>query len=131
MASRVDAVCVDPEQIGEVWPTVAPMIDRAVSKTGGSFAEIEGAVFDSQAQLWLAWDGTEILAVAVTRLYSDVCEIWACGGRGLLLWRDLIKRLEDFGRAEGKARMRIIGRKGWARVLRDYWSPSIILEKRL
>jgi len=46
-------------------------------------------------------------------------------------WRDLIGKLEDYGRAEGCARMRIIGRKGWARVLKKYSQPCIILERQL
>ena len=36
------------------------------------------------------------------------------------LWLHLLDGIEAFARAEGCDAMRIIGRKGWARVLKDY-----------
>ncbi len=132
MPSSVRAVCVDPNVIDRVWPTVAPLIRRAIDKTGYTdFDYIERDILIGGSLVWLAWDGEKILAAAVTQLTGDVCTIVACGGHGLREWRGLIEKLEDYARAEDCARMRIIGRKGWARVLKDYWSPAIVLERRL
>ncbi len=108
------------------------MVRRAIDKVGfDSFDHIESDVLIGGSLVWLAWDGENILAVAVTQVTGDICTIVACGGRGLKLWYGLISKLEEFARAEKCTRMRIIGRKGWARVLKTYWSPCIVLERRL
>ena len=130
--SSVEAVCVDPKEIEKIWPTVSHRIRLAIDKVGFSnFEDIERDILQGGSLVWLAWDGKEILAVAVTQITGDICTIVGCGGKGLLLWRDLICKLEAYARAEKCSRMRIIGRKGWARVLTNYWSPAIVLERHL
>lgn len=132
MPSSVDAVCVDPKEIDKIWPKVSPLIGRAIDKVQFSdFETVERDVLLGGSLVWLAWDGEKILAAAVTQITGDVCEIVACGGSGLRRWQDLIGKLEDYARAEGCTRMRIIGRKGWARRLKDYWSPCVVLERHL
>jgi hypothetical protein len=46
-------------------------------------------------------------------------------------WIGLLERIEEFARAEGCEATRIIGRKGWARVLTSYRTKRIVLEKDL
>ena len=54
-----------------------------------------------------------------------------CAGRQLLRSRHLIGTIEQFARAEGCARVRMQGRRGWRRVFKDYSEPFITLEKNL
>ena len=129
-------VCVDPARVATIWPHVAPLIRRAIARGGmGEFGAVERAVLSGGALVWLAWDGEEILAAAVTELElvggTKFCTIVACGGRGLPRFAGLIAGLERFARAEGCARMRICGRKGWGRVLREYSVQRVIMERRL
>ena len=108
------------------------MVRRAIDKVGfNSFDDIERDVLVGGSLAWLAWDGENVLAIAITQTTNDICTIVACGGHGLRLWYGLIEKLEDYARAEKCTRMRIIGRKGWARVLKNYWSPCIVLERQL
>jgi hypothetical protein len=60
-----------------------------------------------------------------------LCTIVACGGHGFERFGGLIGGLERFARAEGCARVRICGRRGWARRLPDYFVKRVILEKEL
>jgi hypothetical protein len=46
-------------------------------------------------------------------------------------WIGLLERIEEFARTEGCEATRIIGRKGWARVLTSYQTKRIVLEKDL
>ena len=46
-------------------------------------------------------------------------------------WIRLLEGIENFARAEGCEATRIIGRKGWARVLTSYQAKRIVLEKDL
>lgn len=130
----VDAVCVDPKQVHIVWPEVSHWIRRAFQRGDlGRFGDCEQDVLNGRSLLWLIWNEPRIEGAAVTQIYetenSLVCEIRAYGGDGFRT--ELVKRVEDYARAEGCDVVRIFGRKGWLRVLRDYTAPKIILEKRL
>src|ERR1700754_3915063 len=132
-APECQAVCVDSARMHEVWPLVAPLIQRAVERGGlADMAQLERDLRSGAALLWLAWNPglgegagrSFIEAAAVTQLDiangRKFCTIVACGGHGLNRWCSLIGALERFAREEGCAGMRIYGRRGWARVLPDY-----------
>jgi hypothetical protein len=106
-------------------------------------------------------DGVRIDAAAVTELHRTewrkVCVVVACGAPSRLRasgrlrpsaradasrtaasrvpdmrrWIRLLDGIEDFARAEGCSATRIIGRRGWARVLTSYQAKRIVLEKDL
>jgi hypothetical protein len=46
-------------------------------------------------------------------------------------WLPLLEGIESYARASGCAAVRIMGRRGWARVLDGYRTKRIILEKDL
>ena len=92
-------------------------------------------VFDGRAMLWLAHDVEHIRAVAITSLaiteWRKVCEIAALAGAGMCEWLAFLPAIENYAKNEGCSSMRLLGRKGWARVLKDYKSKHVILEKDL
>jgi hypothetical protein len=100
-----------------------------------SFRPLEASVLAGEALLWLAWDGTRIQAAAVTELHATewrkVCVVVACGGAGVNRWIALLDGIEAYARAAGCAAVRIMGRKGWIRLLGDYRMKRIVLEKDL
>ena len=116
-----------------------------------SFGPVEDSVLRGDALLWLALtcedgDRVRIDAAAVTELHRTewrkVCVVVACGApsgrfdaspamRYGRRWIRLLEGIEDFARAEGCEATRIIGRKGWARVLTSYQTKRIVLEKEL
>jgi len=126
------AVCVDPKRIGEVWPHFRERIERAITKVGiNKIEHIEKDLLKGRALLWLAYDGLIVHAAAVTQLVDGVCELVACGGENLPQFLPLINDLEQFARDEKCRAMRIIGRKGWVRVLKNYKAKAVILERPL
>jgi hypothetical protein len=129
-------VCVDPDRVREVWPHVAAMIVHAMRRGGlGDAAEVARRLAAGRALLWLAWDGERILAAAVTELGEvggeRLCTIVACGGQGLARFAPLLAGLERYAVAEGCARMRICGRRGWMRALAGYRLRAVVIEKSL
>jgi hypothetical protein len=129
-------VCVDPARVQDIWPHVAHLVRRAIARGGlTDVGAVERSVCRGDALLWLAWDGENILAAAVTELARigrvKVCTIVACGGTNFPLFAPLIAGLERHAREEGCARMRVCGRRGWARLLADYSTTRIVLEKEL
>lgn len=128
--------CVDPLQAADIWPHVRFLIWHAMRRGGlSSFGPLERSVLAGVALVWLALDGKELRAAAVTELavteWGKSCTIVACGGNGMREWLPLITGLEKYAIAEGCGVMRIVGRKGWARMLPEYGARVIILEKDL
>jgi hypothetical protein len=131
-------VCVDPARIDEFWPHVRELIRRAIWRGDlDAFGPIEHAVRVGNALLWIVWDthARKIIAAAVTELTvamrRKVCVIIACAGERMPRWLPLIEGIEKYARAEGCAAVRIVGRKGWARVLPDYRVHRVVLERKL
>jgi len=102
---------------------------------GGEYASVKRAVFDGVDQLWIVWDGAEIIAAAITSLGivndEKTCTIVACGGEDLSCFGHFVKDLEQFARAEGCTVVRINGRPGWKRALTGYDLQSVVLRKEL
>ena len=100
----------------------------------GTFKSVEDDVRDGLALLWLmvgdGIKGAGVTQIALTEK-SKVCTIIACGGDDMRSWLPVIKTIENYARDEGCDAVRILGRKGWARVLKNYTTPAVILERRL
>jgi hypothetical protein len=129
-------ICIDPAQAHEFWPYVGPLIKSAMEKGRlTDFAEVERDVLAGRALLWLAWNGEKIKAAAVTELGiangEKFCTIVACGGHDRRQWLHLIAGLEAYGKAEGCAAIRIYGRRGWLKLLPEYRTTRVLLEKEL
>ena len=144
-------VCIPPDKVALVWPLARNLIFAAMKRGDlSSFGPVEDSVLRGDALLWLALtyedgDGVRIDAAAVTELHRTewrkVCVVVACGatsGRFAASpasdgrrWIGLLEGIEGFARAEGCSATRIIGRKGWARVLTSYQTKRIVLEKEL
>jgi hypothetical protein len=122
--------------VHEFWPHVASLIKAAMEKGRlSSFTDVEHAVRSGNALLWLAWNGEKIKAAAVTELGiangETFCTIVACGGHDRSQWLPLIAGLEAYAKAQGCAAMRIYGRRGWRKLLPEYRTTRVLLEKQL
>jgi hypothetical protein len=145
-------VCVPPDEAVRTWPHVRDLIFAAMKRGDlGSFRPVEASVLGGEALLWLAIaragdDGARIQAAAVTELHQSewrkVCVVVACGaasGRSRpssramerARWIALLDGIEAYAREAGCSATRIMGRKGWARVLPAYQVKRIVLEKDL
>jgi hypothetical protein len=128
--------CVDPVQVPKIWPHVSHMIARAMERGGmGRFEDVEHDVLTANAYLWLAIEGSSVLASAVTKVTAEkdhrLCTIVACGGHDWEHWGALIEGLENYARAEGCKRSEICGRPGWLKRLPDYRLAKIVIRKEL
>ena len=103
----------------------------------GRFADVEADVLGANAYLWLAIDGSAVLAAAVTKVTVEegggrLCTIVACAGQSDGDWPrfgTLIEGLESYARAEGCGAMEICGRPGWSRRLEDYRLVKVVIRK--
>jgi hypothetical protein len=84
----------------------------ALQLFGHTWRECLGLIETGHAQLWMSDE-----AALVSRNDGETLEIWACGGRVVNASDQFLAVIEQAAREHGFARMRISGRKGWARHL--------------
>jgi len=125
------AICVDPQHVGKIWFRVRGLVAAALKRGSGetTIEEVEKELATGLMLLWLGMDGPTIISAGVTQLTTDgVCTLVAYGGR-----REdhLMETIESYARDEGCKKVRVIGREGWKRVLKQYRQPYIVLEKSI
>lgn len=136
MPSKASLICVDPKRVHEFWPHVKYMLHSAVKRTGLAHTQdLDFDVLSGDGLLWLAWNGEKIEAAATTSLVENdaglVCLITSCGGEDMKRWLGLLSQIEDYAQKEGCLSVRLLGRKGWARVLDGYETTNVVLERKL
>jgi hypothetical protein len=132
----VELICVDPKRVHEFWPYASEMIRSAIRRTNLSHtSDTEYEILSGDGLLWLAWNGEKIEAAASTHLIDTdadkICVLTACGGENMHHWLPLLMKIEQYAKDEGCKCVRIFGRKGWLRILKDYEMTNIVIEKAL
>jgi hypothetical protein len=117
-------VLPDPER-HPLWPGIYALLEPAADLGGV-------AVLERDELVWIVSEGGEIKAAATTRmLVNGSAEIILCGGGEMHDWAvglaDMICR---WAKDEGADRVRLAGRKGWARVL-GWPEVNGVIEKAL
>ena len=133
-SAEAQPICVPPDKVGQVWPHVSRMVQRAFDKTDyGTFGEVAEALFDGRARLWVVWREPEIIAAVVTQIrpttYSKVCYLCAAGGESREEWTHMMANIEEYARDMGCNKIRATGRKGWTRILPGFREKLIVFEK--
>lgn len=109
-----------PPYGAEQWAAAKALLAKAVERDGNDWAALTTALDSNRAQLWLTVDDKGPVAAMVTRIDGDTLEVWLAGGAVLSgsvpYLETAIEASKDIGTTNG----RIIGRKGWERVLRQY-----------
>jgi len=136
LSASVSALCIPSDRVKEVWAFAKGMIADAMHRGAlGCFEDVEQEVLAGKALLWIAWDGFATHASAVTRIdkigSDKVCIIVACGGRAINNWIGCLDMIEQYASAEGCRKVRIYGRPGWQRVLKQYEPFRVVLDKVL
>ncbi len=108
-----------PPPFGALWPDITRLLDKAVTKGGNRWGEVKHALAVETAQLWLTVTDRPINAT-VSRMDGRTVEIWLCGGAVLSGALHFLETILAAAKADGATDARIIGRKGWARVLAPY-----------
>lgn len=128
------AVAVDPPNVAIVWPHVKHWIKKAYQRCDlGRFDETEPKVLSGRYVLWVIWNEPTIEGAGLTFIYhteaAKVCQIIVYGGEGYRF--EMLEAIENYARAEGCDCVRFLGRKGWARVMKNYTQTKVILERKL
>ena len=122
--------------IAPVWDEVGPVLSRAMERQSAyTLGDVRQLLESANAQLWVARTDGALLGVAVTKVFDfpqeRVVEVSLAAGDEFERWGRFLKDIEEWAAAIGAKRVRIMGRKGWVRMLKDYKETRVILEKAL
>lgn len=132
-------VGIAPSEIDAYWPTVLPFIERALAESGSLYSAdaVRDAATKSHVQIWVIADfGDKIVGIGVTEVVNyasgrKVAWIFALAGAGFDGWSHHIETIEAWSKSLGCDSLRIMGRAGWVRKLRNWRKVAVVLEKKL
>lgn len=126
---------IPPEQLEEVWETVAPLLAESVKYCDGKWtlADVKESIEKLDAQLFLVVD-QGIKAAVVTQIHNypskRVLTILFLGGHDMREWLHLSSVLERWAKEAGCQAMEVWGRPGWERVL-GWNKTSTVISKNI
>jgi hypothetical protein len=141
---NTEVICAEPkvETIDKLWPHVVKYFADALvrSKSDYPISYIYDHLRNGTALLWMVVHRQSIILGACTTEIVEKLDgtrtllILAFGSEhGFRFWKQWLGRLEDYARDENCKLIRLYGRHGWGKVLREYGysQPWIALEKRV
>jgi len=129
--------CVDPAQVQFVWPLVRDRIAKVLADhpCDTTIDATEADLLKGLQLLWVARDGFEVVGAATTAIIKTpsrkLCAVMVGFGAGHNLVPRFFAMIERYARAERCSNLRLSGRKGWQRMLKDFRQPWIVLDKEL
>lgn len=108
-----------PPPFGALWIDIQRLLGKAVERGGNSWSDVRQKLEDGRAQLWFAVTDKPVAAM-VTKIDGDTLEVWLAGGAVLSGAVPFLETAIAASREAGTTNGRIVGRKGWARVLAPY-----------
>lgn len=121
------------EEIDRYWSSFEDHLYRFERLGEISVTELRDDLKEKKKQLWGYQDGSTVLGIAITRVAGKTCEICGAVGTqrqaGQIL--ELYAEIEAWAKSIGCERMRIVGRKGWLRVLVGYCVTGVRMEKEI
>jgi hypothetical protein len=131
----LEIVGIKPDQIMDVWPHVSGYFESFQDRSKGELTagELLLHVIEKRLQCWIALDGKEVKACALTELSGTNTVVFAfCAGKDREEWRDkMVDEIEKWTAHLKRGRVRIICRPGWVRELKGlgYKESHRVLEK--
>lgn len=119
-----------------VWDEVAHLIEPALLPAERTLQHVFDDCCTKDAQLWIGRRGGKAIAVMVTRICvypaGKIAYIEHMGGESGDVFANYIPRVKQWAKAAGATRLRMGGRKGWLRLLKQHFDETYyIMESKL
>lgn len=98
-------------QLSKALEYLAPALNRG----GYTWNECARLIDSGHAQLWMSDE-----AALVSRRDGDTLELWLCGGRVVNASDRFLEVIEQAAKEAGMQWMRVTGRRGWERHLKQF-----------
>ena len=128
---------VPRDTLSAIWQHVHRHLAECVKLSMGEFTNemLWDRLTEGKFQLWLATDGTTVEGITITEVPaapSPYVTIVFCYGQNGMEWvKDMEREIGEWAKSLGKSKLRIVGRKGWLRVLDGYEETHRVMERSL
>jgi hypothetical protein len=124
------------EQLTDNKSVIEHYLRKALTKAPEySLRDILKSIYDGISVLWLIEDDGDIVGSFTVKVYeypeSKILMLHLLGGDKIEEWLHLLSEVEDYGRDLGCDLVEMHGRYAWKKLLPDYTSDRIILNKVL
>jgi len=118
------------------WPGIVHLLEPAVNKHEYTLEQVREELKTGTMQLWIGARDNEPIAVMTTKIAvfpnSKIAYIMHVGGEFEDSFKHYLPRLFNWARANGASAIRMVGREGWKRSLKDYFeNTNIVMEQIL
>jgi hypothetical protein len=124
---------LDNDELALKWGELEPKINKALAHSIGESSSYDLFIecLNNNAQCWVHED-----AVAITRFinynkYKQLHIVTTTSNDWFKDGLECLKVFEEFAKATKCRNIALWGRKGWKRVLKDYYEPYTMLIKEL
>ena len=119
-----------------VWPKVLPILTKALDRDADySPQDIYSQVKNYESQLMVCERAGAPEFVLVTSIVhvknKKACSLFLAAGENARHWISYLGSVENWARQSGCDSIRLSGRPGWQKLLKDYRLKDIVLEKSL
>lgn len=128
---------VPTEEVKALWPTVGPLLARAIPYASGRFSlrDVFESLLEARQLLWVAYDDADkkIVAALTTRTAKyarrSALVVECCGGARLKDWMQVAtETFQNYARDAGLEPIEMYGRPGWARALKPAgWRQKLVV----
>lgn len=129
---------IPAERLDEFWDRVKERLETVINRSSGdhTLESVYQDIAKEDFQLWgfFTDDLSDCRMVTVTQLTKFStgriwCELVFCSGEDMEEWLPCLSMIEVWAQTNGCDGMRLIGRKGWAKVLPGYREAAVLLRK--
>ena len=127
----LDIFTLQSDEIRHNWAWISNFL-ASVEKRDWEVNDVRLDLMSKKAQLWGIRDGSLVKGIWITKLEDDHGLIWIAAGEGLEQGLKLMaEHTEPWFKEKGCTSIRIIGRRGWERILKDFSFEGVLLEKAI
>lgn len=124
------------ENIDSLWPKLLPFVTRVLSRDSEFTPEqIYNKVKNYESQLMVGERSGVPEFILVTSIYGQgkdkSCLLFLAAGENGKHWISYLGSVESWAKAQGCKTIKLQGRPGWKKWLKEYRVKDVILEKRL
>lgn len=118
------------------WERVRSHVDKMCATSRGTYnvSKVLEGLLAQRMQLWLAMRDEKIEAAGISEITTFPLKKigeFTVAGESMTEWLEFLPQIEFWAKNLGCKNMRLIGRKGWKKLLKDYHETNIVLEKEL
>lgn len=124
----------EPGELNGVWALVERPLQDVLDLSGQyNASDAYRLIKAGDWQMWLCYHGTTLDSVVITTIKQfprrRECIIIAATGVRMKDWIHHLEKVEAWALKMGCSKVRVFGRQGWERALKDYRRAHIVIEK--